>query len=89
MLPSLDGDRKARVVQFLHESGLIAKNCPIVVMSGANLSWAVLIGADLEGAAGITGEQLEQQASSLAGATMPNGQKYEEWLKDRERREEV
>jgi hypothetical protein len=47
VLPRLDGDRKARVVQFLHESGLIAKNCPIVAMSGANLSWAVLIGADL------------------------------------------
>ena len=29
-----------------------------------------------------------QQASSLEGATMPNGQKYEDWLKDREGRVE-
>jgi hypothetical protein len=27
-------------------------------------------------------------ASSLEGATMPNGQKYEDWLKDREDRKE-
>jgi hypothetical protein len=33
---------------------------------------------------GITEEQLEQQADTLEGATMPNGQKYEDWLKDRE-----
>jgi hypothetical protein len=29
-------------------------------------------------------EALEQQAKHLAGATMPNGQKYEDWLKDKE-----
>jgi hypothetical protein len=27
-------------------------------------------------------------AKSLEGATMPNGQKYEDWLTNRERREE-
>src|SRR5215208_5323312 len=43
VLPRLDGDRKARVVQFLHESGLIAKRQPIVAMIGADLS-----GADLK-----------------------------------------
>ena len=26
----------------------------------------------------------EQRAASLEGATMPNGQKYEDWLKDKE-----
>ena len=27
-------------------------------------------------------------SSSLEGATMPNGQKYEDWLKDKEARKE-
>jgi hypothetical protein len=30
---------------------------------------------------------LEQQTKSLEGATMPHGQKYEDWLKDKEGRE--
>jgi len=47
VLPRLDGYRKARVVQFLHESGLIAKNRTILALSGANLSRADLSGADL------------------------------------------
>jgi hypothetical protein len=41
-------------------------------------------GACLGGAAGMTHEELEQQAKSLKGATMPNGQKYEDWIKDKE-----
>jgi hypothetical protein len=32
----------------------------------------------------VTNLELEYQAKSLEGATMPNGQKYEEWLKHRE-----
>jgi hypothetical protein len=40
VLPRLDGDRKARVEQFLYESGLIGKNRPIVDMEGANLQGA-------------------------------------------------
>ena len=52
-----------------------------------NLSGAILVGADLSGAylnqAKITIEQLKQ-VKSLEGATMPNGQKYEDWLKSRE-----
>jgi len=48
------------------------------VMRGANLSWA-----NLSGAIGITEEELEQQTESLRGATMPNGQKYEEWVKSK------
>jgi uncharacterized protein YjbI with pentapeptide repeats len=48
-------------------------------LSGVNLS-----GADLSGAVGITSEELEQQAKSLKGATMPDGQKYEKWLKDKD-----
>jgi uncharacterized protein YjbI with pentapeptide repeats len=48
----------------------------------ANLSRTDLSGANLEGAL-VTGEQLEQQAASLEGTIMPNGQKYEDWIKDK------
>jgi hypothetical protein len=133
VLPRLDKDRKARVVQFLYESGLIAKTRPIVVLiwadlrkaylrvailiaadlsgtdlsrailreaylleadlsgaklSSADLSGADLSGADLSGAKGTTIEELEQQAKSLEGATMPDGQKYEDWLKSKGRAED-
>jgi uncharacterized protein YjbI with pentapeptide repeats len=56
-------------------------------LTRANLTKADLREADLRGVKGITGEKLEQQASSLRGATMPNGQKYEEWLKSKNREE--
>jgi uncharacterized protein YjbI with pentapeptide repeats len=56
-------------------------------LSGADLAGADLAGADLRGAnlrnANVTQDQLEQ-AASLEDATMPNGQKYEDWLKSRE-----
>jgi hypothetical protein len=42
--------------------------------------------ADLRGAIGITGQELAVYGCILEGATMPNGQKYEDWLKDREGR---
>jgi uncharacterized protein YjbI with pentapeptide repeats len=53
---------------------------------GANLSDANLIAADLTNvrltsATGSSAEQLSK-CKSLKGATMPNGQKYEDWLKD-------
>jgi DNA-binding protein Fis len=123
VLSRLDGDRKARVLQFLYESVLINIEHPIVdvtradlsganlrasSLSGAALVYADLYGADLRGAIlsganlyganlsdadlsqaklsgawDTTNEQLEQ-AKSLEGATMPNGQKYEEWLKAKE-----
>jgi hypothetical protein len=122
MLPRLDKERKARVVQFLHESGLIAANRPIVAMrradlrgadlshanlfrvvlhepylhhanlfranlSGANLSGthlaaSYLRGANLSKARGWTEEQL-RAAKCLERATMPNGQKFEDWIKSR------
>jgi len=56
-------------------------------LSGADLRGANLRGADLRGTRGITNEDLDQQASSLEGATMPNGQKYEDWLKSKGRGE--
>jgi hypothetical protein len=60
-----------------------------VNLQGANLRSAALNGADLRGAAlngaqFITNEQLATQAASLERATMPNGQKYDEWLRDKE-----
>jgi uncharacterized protein YjbI with pentapeptide repeats len=48
----------------------------------ADLNSANLNGADLNGAQGVTPKQLEQ-AASLERTNMPNGQKYEEWLKDK------
>jgi hypothetical protein len=50
-------------------------------LSGAKLSGAVLSdvdlsGADLSGVQGVTNEELEQQAESLEGATMPDGSKH-------------
>jgi uncharacterized protein YjbI with pentapeptide repeats len=57
-------------------------------LSGTNLSGTDLRGANLSGtnlyeATGWTEEQLTA-AWSLEGATMPDGQKYEDWLKDKE-----
>jgi uncharacterized protein YjbI with pentapeptide repeats len=52
-------------------------------LSDAKLSRANLSSADLSDALGITNEELEQQAASLEGATMPNGQKYEDWLRSK------
>jgi uncharacterized protein YjbI with pentapeptide repeats len=50
-------------------------------LTGAKLRDPDLSGANLFLVEGVTNEDLEQQAASLKGATMPNGQKYEEWLK--------
>jgi uncharacterized protein YjbI with pentapeptide repeats len=53
-------------------------------LNGTDLSGSYLIEANLRNAKGIIPDQLEQQVRSLKGATMPNGQKYEDWLKDKE-----
>jgi uncharacterized protein YjbI with pentapeptide repeats len=50
----------------------------------ADLSDSKLSDAILRDARNVTEEQLEEQAASLKRATMPNGQKYEDWLKDKE-----
>jgi uncharacterized protein YjbI with pentapeptide repeats len=46
----LNGARKAVVLKFLHDAGLIKKDNPIVSLSGADLSGAHLNGAHLKGA---------------------------------------
>jgi uncharacterized protein YjbI with pentapeptide repeats len=55
-------------------------------LRGANLSDADLGGADLSHATGVTDAKLKK-AQTLEGATMPNGQKYEDWLKSKDQEE--
>ena len=50
---------------------------------GVDLTWADLRGADLTSAK-VTDAQLER-VNHLEGATMPNGQQYEDWLKSKGR----
>jgi Pentapeptide repeats (8 copies) len=86
---------------YLSRADLKRADLSPALLRGADLSHAKLSNANLRGAIlsdaylgyaylgyarGVTNEGLEQQAKSLEGATMPNGQKYEEWLKDRESR---
>jgi hypothetical protein len=59
VLPRLDGERKARVLQFLYETGLIIKDRAVVDLLGADLSTANLRGADLRGA-DLRGANLRQ-----------------------------
>jgi uncharacterized protein YjbI with pentapeptide repeats len=51
-------------------------------LEGTVLNDANLSGANLSGVTGKSAEQLEGQSSSLKGAIMPDGRKYEEWLED-------
>ena len=55
-------------------------------LSTTNLLYTSLIEANLRGAVGLDEKQLAQ-AHPLEGATMPNGQKYEDWLKGKGRGE--
>jgi uncharacterized protein YjbI with pentapeptide repeats len=70
----------------LSEADLSYDNLSSANLQGANLTDAVLRGANLSNAK-VTSEQLAE-AKSLEGATMPNDQKYEDWLKDREKRQQ-
>jgi uncharacterized protein YjbI with pentapeptide repeats len=67
----------------LNSANLIYADLRDVILFNTNLDGAKLKIEGVEGIEGITYEELEQQAYSLKGATMPNGQKYEEWLKDK------
>jgi uncharacterized protein YjbI with pentapeptide repeats len=60
---------------------LVGTNLSKTSLDEADLSEAVLRGANLSHAY-VSEEQLAA-ARSLAGATMPNGQKYEDWVKGR------
>jgi Pentapeptide repeats (8 copies) len=75
----------------LTETNLRGANLSRADLIGINLSKACLCGtnlggADLSVATGWTEKQLTL-AKSLKGATMPNGQKYEDWLRSKDRGE--
>jgi uncharacterized protein YjbI with pentapeptide repeats len=71
----------------LSHAALQDANLSSAVLQNANLTNADLTNANLRDAylSEATGWTMEQltAARSLEGATMPNGQKYEEWLKSR------
>ncbi len=60
----------------LSEANLSYVNLSYANLSEANLSGVNLSGADLKGALGATLEELDKQAKSLKGATMPDGSKH-------------
>ena len=72
VLPRLDGERKARVLQFLYETGLIIKDRPVVDLLGADLREANLRGANLREAdlngANLGGADLRE--ADLNGANL-------------------
>jgi hypothetical protein len=65
---------------FLQDAILYRANFQGANLQDANLQDAYLQGADLTGARGWTVRQLGQ-ANSLRDATMPDGQKFEDWLR--------
>jgi uncharacterized protein YjbI with pentapeptide repeats len=83
-----DADLSAAVLQSadLSSADLTDADLTDAVLRDTTLSGALLGGANLSGAdltnATVTQEQLDK-AESLQGATMPNGQKYEDWLKSK------
>src|SRR5215212_8786548 len=97
VLQEVDGNGKGSLLTFLHGAGLIGTKTPAVALTGADLQGVALPRADLRGAdlkganlsgadlrgAWVTDEQLAD-ARYLQGATMPDGQKYEDLLKDKE-----
>jgi uncharacterized protein YjbI with pentapeptide repeats len=72
----------------LRDANVIGADLSRADLSEANLNGADLENANLSGADGITNAELEQQTVSLEGADMPNGQKYEDWLKSGLREED-
>jgi Pentapeptide repeats (8 copies) len=64
----------------MHGTRLVGADLRGADFSGTTLYDANLSGANLSGATGKTAEQLEGQTSSLQGAIMPDGRKYEDWL---------
>jgi Pentapeptide repeats (8 copies) len=72
VLPKLDGESKARVLQFLYETGLIIKDRQVVDLLGADLRAADPRAADLRGAdlskANLQGADL--RGTDLSGANL-------------------
>src|SRR5215204_6094021 len=87
-LPNADLSGASLISTDLSDANLISADLSRANLSDANLSDANLDNANLSGADGITNAELEQQADSLEGADMPNGQNYEDWLKSKLRKED-
>jgi uncharacterized protein YjbI with pentapeptide repeats len=79
-----DADLRKAALQDADLSSAVLRNTSL---TNADLTNTNLSDADLSEARGWTTEQLAA-ARSLEGATMPDGQKYEDWLKDKEGRGE-
>src|SRR5215213_9857414 len=81
-LPSHCQPEEGQPVRGRPERGQPGRSSPTEYHEGANWKDADLTGADLIGAYGaydvISIQVLEEQATFLEGATMPNGQKYED-----------
>jgi uncharacterized protein YjbI with pentapeptide repeats len=77
-----DADLRNAALQDADLSSAVLQNANLTNadLTNANLTNAYLSGADLIEAKGWTIEQLTA-ARSLEEATMPNGQKYEDWIK--------
>ena len=73
VLPKVDSDRKARVLQFLYETGLIVKGHSVVDLLGADLRAANLRGANLRGA-DLGGADLSR--ANLGGADLKGADLY-------------
>jgi hypothetical protein len=71
----------------LYDADLRGAILGFTTLRRVDLRDADLRGASLKDAVGISNDALEQQAYSLEGATMPNGQKYEDWIKSKGREE--
>jgi hypothetical protein len=72
VLPRLDGERKARVLQLLYESKLIGKDNKIVDLSGADFTGAYLIGTNLHEAflGGAILDEADLGGANLTGADL-------------------
>jgi uncharacterized protein YjbI with pentapeptide repeats len=66
----------------MHGARLVGTDLRGAHLNGTVLYDANLSGANLEHATGTTADPLDGQSSSLKGAIMPDGRKYEEWLED-------
>lgn len=88
ILSNTDLDRAELIHANLGKAKLINANLPRADLSGADLTGADLSGADLSGAILENAEgvscQLADDVESLENATMPNGQDYRDWLKDKD-----